>query len=148
MRWRELKNQDCSVAKSLSVFGDLWTIMILRDCFLGIKNFDGFAKSLGISRSIISNRLANLVNDGILEKFETSSPAASKQYRLSPKGLSLYPIILSIVKWGDANFYQNIDPPITHIHRTCGHKLSPIFCCEECGKVVDPKEVNALQRRL
>ena len=146
MRWKDLEKQDCSIAKSLAIFGDMWTIMILRDCFLGVRSFDGFAKSLGISRAIISDRLANLVKNGILEKRKTNNGLRGNQYFLSPKGLSVYPIILAIVKWGDENFYSSSAPPVSHIHKLCGHKLSPVFICSECGVGVDPKEVKAVIR--
>ena len=148
MRWNDLNRQDCSLAKSLSVFGDLWTLMILRDCFLGVKSFDNFSKSLGISRSIVSNRLSKLVENAILVKVDANIGTGRKEYRLTPKGLSLYPIILSIVKWGDANFEYENGTPITHIHKPCGHNLIPAYVCNECGLAIDPKEVEVKTRSL
>ena len=91
MRWQELDQQPCSLARTLSVVGDRWTLMILRDCFLGIRRFDDFEKRLGITRHVLTDRLKKLVEQGVLSKVPYQERPRREEYRLTEKGLELHP---------------------------------------------------------
>jgi DNA-binding HxlR family transcriptional regulator len=142
MRWNELSAERCSVARSVAVIGDRWTLMLLRDCFLGIRRFDDFQARLGISRAIVADRLKRLTDEGVLRREAYQDRPARHEYRLTEKGLALHPVIMAIVHWGDA-FYAGADgPPLLHRHRTCGCDFAPVMTCSECGEPVAAREVE------
>ena len=93
----------CSVARTLSVVGDRWTMLILRDVFLGIRRFDGIQQDLRLTPHRLSDRLGKLVRDGILRRVEYEKHPRRFEYRLTEKGLDLYPLLVTMVEWGDRN---------------------------------------------
>lgn len=134
------------MARALAVVGDRWTLMILRDAFLQVRRFDDFQARLGIARRVLAERLAGLVADGILEKSAYQQRPTRHEYRLTEKGLALYPVILSLVHWGDA-FYAGADgPPMLHQHKACGHDFRSVLACSECGEQVGARDVSVHPR--
>ena len=142
MRWEELGQAECSVAQTLSVIGDRWTLLILRDCFLGIRRFDDFLNSLDVSRTILTSRLSKLVETGVLEKQPYQERPTRYDYRLTKKGQDLYPVILTLVQWGDTYRGDGKRPPIERVHKKCGHKLQAHLICEDCGEEIQPQQVG------
>lgn len=142
MRWEELDQQPCSLARALSVVGDRWTLVILRDCFLGVRRFDDFEARLGITRHILSDRLKKLLDAGVLEKRPYQQRPRRDEYRLTAKGRDLYPVILSLVHWGDRYMADDRGPPIRHRHRGCGHRMRGVLVCSECGDELQPRDVD------
>ncbi|MEL6323101.1 MAG: helix-turn-helix domain-containing protein [Pseudomonadota bacterium] len=108
MKWSELEENECPIARTLSVVGDRWTLLILRDCFLGRSRFSEFRASLGITRHVLSDRLAGLVAEGILDKTEYAR--GRFDYRLTDKGEALGPILRSMFDWGKA--YRPLRRPV------------------------------------
>ena len=104
MQWNELAKEDCSLARSLAVVGDRWTLLVLREAFLRTRRFDDFEAKLGIARRVLSERLALLVDEGILKKLPYQDNPPRFEYRLTDKGLDLYPVIISLVHWGDRHY--------------------------------------------
>ncbi len=143
MRWEGIGELDCSVARSLSVIGDRWTLLILRDAFLGIRRFDEFEASLGLSPHLLSTRLAKLVEHGILVRRPYQDRPARFEYRLTEKGRDLYPVILSLLRWGDRWMAQGAEPPVELVHRVCGHSTTPTLTCSECGEPVEAHQMTA-----
>ena len=143
MRWDDLAAQPCSMARTLAVVGDRWTLMILRDAFLKVRRFDDFQKSLGLARRVLAERLALLVEEGVLEKRPYQDKPVRHEYRLTDKGLDLYPAVLALVHWGDRYYAGPEGPPVLHHHKTCGHDFHGVLACSECGKKVKPKQVEA-----
>jgi DNA-binding HxlR family transcriptional regulator len=141
MRWNQLSSEDCSLARSLAVLGDRWTLLILRDAFLRVRRFDDFQERLGIARRVLAERLATLVAHGVLERVPYQQRPARYEYRLTGKGLELYPVILSLVHWGDRHYAGNDGPPVHHRHKACGHRFRSVMCCSECGEPVGAKDV-------
>ena len=142
MKWNELSGERCSVARSVAVIGDRWTLMILRDAFLGVRRFEDFERRLAISRSIIAERLKRLTDEGVLKKVPYQDRPVRHEYRLTPKGLALHPVIMAIVHWGD-RFYAGPDgPPLLHRHKACGCDFAPVMTCSECGDPVTAREVE------
>ena len=144
MQWNELDQQPCSMARTLSVIGDRWTLLILRDCFLKVRRFDDFQARLGISRPILADRLQKLVDNFVLTKVPYQQNAPRYEYRLTPKGLDLYPVILAIVHWGDVHMSGRKGRPLLHRHLTCGHQFDPVQVCSECAEPLDPRRVEVL----
>src|SRR5437588_5228217 len=101
MRWSEIDQQDCSVAQALSVVGDRWTMLILKEAFMRVRRFEDFLVRTGAPRPLLAERLKTLVDDGVLEKRLYSERPDRFEYRLTEKGLDLWPVLISLLRWGD-----------------------------------------------
>ena len=143
MRWKNLPQENCSLARTLAVVGDRWTLLVLRDCFLGVRRFEEFERSLKIARRVLSERLALLVAEDILTRVPYQDAPPRYEYRLTEKGLELYPAILSLVHWGDKHYAGRKGPPVVHTHLKCGHDFRSVLSCSECGEAVTAREVRA-----
>ena len=146
MRWDGLADEECSLARSLAVVGDRWTLLILREAFLRVRRFDAFQARLGIARRVLTERLAGLVADGVLERVAYQQRPERFEYRLTDKGLALYPVILALVHWGDAFYADDNGPPVLHRHKGCGHDFRSVLTCSECGEAIGAKDVEAHPR--
>jgi DNA-binding HxlR family transcriptional regulator len=142
MRWESLSDENCSMARALAVLGDRWTLLILRDAFLRVRRFEDFEKSLKIARRVLSERLALLVNEGILARVPYQERPTRYEYRLTEKGLDLFPVMISIVHWGDRHYSTKDGPPLLHRHLACGHDFRSVLTCSECGETVGPRDVE------
>lgn len=142
MKWEDLADQPCSLARSVAVIGDRWTLMILRDCFLGVRRFEAFQARLGISRTIITERLKLLVDEGVLTRVAYQDRPVRHEYRLTEKGLDLYPVVMAIVTWGDRHYAGQAGAPLLHRHKACGCDFHPVMNCSECHAPVAAREVE------
>jgi DNA-binding HxlR family transcriptional regulator len=106
---RDYEGQNCSIARALEVVGERWTLLIIRDVFLGRRRFDELQESLGIARNVLTTRLSRLVEDGILERVAYSERPARYEYRLTKKGRDLNVALAGLRQWGDA--YLSGQPP-------------------------------------
>lgn len=100
MKWSDLSEDMCPVARTMSVIGDRWTVLILRDCFLGVTRFEAFQRSLGITRHVLADRLARLVEEGVLTKERYSGHSARFDYKLTETGEALRPAMRALADWG------------------------------------------------
>ncbi len=142
MKWNELSAEACSLSRALSVVGDRWTLLILRDAFMKVRRFEDFQSRLGIARRVLTERLSRLVEEGVLEKLPYQERPRRCEYRLTKKGLDLYPIVLSLVHWGDT-YYAGVEgPPVIHRHKSCDHDFRSVLTCSECGEPLDPRHVE------
>lgn len=142
MRWEELDQQPCSLARTLAVIGDKWTLLVLRDCFLGIRRFDEFETRLGITRHLLAGRLKKLVEHGVLVKAAYQQRPLREEYRLTDKGMDLQPVMLTLVSWGDRHMADERGAPVLHVHKTCGQVMKPMLVCSECGEPVAARDVR------
>lgn len=142
MKSDEIGEQPCSIARTLAIIGDRWTGMIIRNTFLGIRRFDDFQRSLGVTRHILANRLKFLVEQDILTKVPYTDTQKRYEYRLTVKGLDLYPIIMSMMKWGDTWLDEGLGAPVEYTHKLCDHKFTPVLVCSECGEPINAKNVQ------
>ncbi len=142
MKWEALAQERCSMSRTLAVIGDRWTLMILRDCFLGVRRFDAFQANLGISRTIVADRLDRLVEEGVLSRQAYQDRPLRHEYRLTPKGLDLHPAVMALVHWGDRYYAGEAGPPLLHRHRACGCDFHPLQVCSECGEPVEARAVE------
>lgn len=92
---------NCSIAQCLATIGDTWSFLILRDCFRGSKRFSEFENNLGIAKNILRNRLKDLVEHGVLEKFDAGKTGSRFEYALTPKGTALLPVFLAMYQWSE-----------------------------------------------
>lgn len=142
MRWDELEQQSCSVARTLAVIGDRWTLMILRDCFLGVRRFDEFEQRLGITRHVLSDRLRKLVEYDVLKKVAYQQRPLREEYRLTERGLDLHSIVLALVSWGDKHMADERGAPLLHRHKVCGHIMHPVTVCSECSVPITARDIE------
>ncbi len=141
MKRSNVDHLNCSIARSLEILGEWWTLLIVRDAFLGIRRFDDFQRDLGISRNILSDRLATLVEHGVLERRRYQEHPERFEYRLTDKGVDLYPVIVSLLRWGDKWESPN-GPPLRLVHQACGHDSQAVLVCSHCGEPLDPRQVR------
>jgi len=133
----------CSVAQCLEVVGEWWSLLIVRDAFLGCTRFDQFQERLGISRNILHQRLARLVEAGILEKVAYSEHPPRYDYRLTAKGRDLWPVLTTMRQWGDKHAAPN-GPPLQVVHKDCGHVSEALLTCSVCGEQIGVRDVRAV----
>ncbi len=143
MKWQDVGELPCSVARSLSVVGDRWTGLILRNAFLSVRRFEDFQSILGIPRHILSVRLKKLVEAEVLKKVPYQEAPVRYEYRLTNKGRDLYPVILALAAWGDKWLDGGLGKPLIYVHKTCGNAFTPITICSECREPINPREVEA-----
>lgn len=132
----------CSVGRSLEVLGDRWVFLILRETFFGVRYYDEFLANLGIATNILSQRLALLVENGILNRRKDEKDARRVRYSLTEKGMGIYSVTLTLMAWGDRWLAGKEGPPLLLHHEACGHRLHPVVCCAHCGREVDPREIS------
>ncbi len=142
MRWNELSEETCSLSRTLAVIGDRWTLLVLREAFLRVRRFEDFQKRLGIARRVLTERLKHLVEEGVLERRPYQERPLRHEYRLTQKGLDLYPALAALVHWGDTHYAGPEGPPLIRHHTRCGHDFHPVTSCSECGEVIDPRDVR------
>lgn len=144
MKWDNVGELPCSVARALSIVGDRWTVLILRNAFMRTRRFDDFQKQLGVTRHVLADRLKKLVDAGVFEKQKYSESPVRYEYRLTQKGLDLHPVLMSLAAWGDKWLDEGKGVPLEYIHKTCGHKTSPVLVCSSCNEPVYPKDVQPI----
>src|ERR1700721_1908988 len=123
MKWEALEEEPCSLARTVAVIGDRWSLLILRECFLRKRRFEAFQASLGITRHLLADRLKKLVRFGVLRRIPYQESPKRYEYILTQKGLDLYPIIMSIVHWGNIHMVDARGRPLLHEHKKCGEPL-------------------------
>ena len=136
MRWEETDTQTCSIAKAMSVLGDKWTFLVVRQVFMRIRRFSEIQTSLGIPKHRLSNRLSRLVDSEILYKQPYDKSGTRNEYRLTEKGLDLYPIMIAISQWGDKWMADSDGQPIVYEHLDCGEKTNPELSCSVCNETI------------
>lgn len=141
------EGQQCSIARSLELIGERWTILIIRDAFLGIRRFDDLQKSLGIARNVLQQRLERLTEHGIIERVPYQQKPERFEYRLTEKGVDLWPVVVSLLAWGDKHAADPDGPPMVLEHRGCGGKVNDRRICERCDALLGPRDVIARPRK-
>ncbi|HZR51737.1 MAG TPA: helix-turn-helix domain-containing protein [Streptosporangiaceae bacterium] len=132
MRLTSLSDLNCSIARTLDVVGEWWTLLIIRDAFRGTRRFDEFQENLGMARSVLTARLRKLTDEGVLSRTEYSAHPPRYEYRLTEKGRALFPVIAALMQWGDTWAQGPGGPPTVIVHDTCGQVIAPILTCPHC----------------
>lgn len=134
---------NCSVARTLEVIGEWWTMLVVREAFNGVRRFDDFQARLGIARNVLATRLQGLVEHEILERRLYQEHPERYEYRLTEKGRDLYPVLIAMLRWGDRWEADEFGPPVRLVHEPCGHEPDPAMICTHCGVRLNPREVRA-----
>lgn len=132
----------CSVARTLEVVGEWWTMLVIREAFSGVRRFDDFQSRLGIARNVLAARLQSLVDHGVLERRQYQDRPPRCEYRLTEKGRDLYPVLISMLTWGDKWTAGTEGPPLKLTHE-CGHDPSATLVCGHCGDKLEARQVRA-----
>jgi DNA-binding HxlR family transcriptional regulator len=143
MLGNDYKTQTCSIAGALEVVGERWSLLILRDVFLGLRRFDQIQANLGVARNVLQSRLERLVEQGVLERSRYQERPPRYEYRLTEKGVDLWPIVVSLMHWGDRYATPPGGPAVLLEHRGCGGRLDEHRICERCGARVTARESSA-----
>jgi DNA-binding HxlR family transcriptional regulator len=138
---RSFHDLACSTAQALDVVGEWWTMLIVRDAFFGVRRFDDFHSRLGISRSVLTARLARLCDERILSVRPYQEHPPRYEYHLTRKGRDLFPVLVALMQWGDR--WAAHDPPVLLRHATCAAITHPTLVCSECGEPVTDRNVAA-----
>lgn len=144
MRKASFADMHCSIAQSLEIIGEWWTLLILRDSFLGVRRFEDFVARLGIARNVLTSRLDTLVAAGILERRPYDEARARYDYLLTDKGRALWPVMTALRQWGDEWILGEGNEPVLLEHRTCGKPTTAVLTCSECGEPLDGRSVRAI----
>lgn len=136
-----IQPRECSVARTLEVVGEKWALLAVREVFLGNRRFDEMVRRTGAPRDTLAARLKTLVARGILERRQYSEHPARYEYRLTEAGRELYPVIMTLMKWGDRHLAGEGAPPRVFEH-SCGHRFVPQLVCEACGQPADTRDVT------
>jgi DNA-binding HxlR family transcriptional regulator len=143
--WDNLGKSACAVARALVIVGDRWTLLILRELFLGVFRFEEIQAETGVSSHLLSARLRRLEAQGILKRMAYSKRPPRYEYRLTKKGMDLYPVILGLKAWGEkwAGFKAGAEPSTRLVHTQCGHGVALEPVCPSCGEPFGARDVRA-----
>lgn len=142
MRWNELNEDPCPVARGLSVLGDRWTLLILRDCFLGIRRFDQFQRNLGITRHLLSGRLRKLESEGLLRREIYQKRPLRHEYRLTDAGKDLLPILIALIGWTERHHPSETPSPFRLVSRQTGAPLDPLLIDGASGTPITHRTIS------
>ncbi|GGO58106.1 HxlR family transcriptional regulator [Streptomyces lasiicapitis] len=132
----------CSIADTLALVGEKYSLLVLREVFLGARRFDQLARNTGAPRDILTTRLRRLVDAGVLEKAAYSERPTRHEYRPTPAGLELEAVLMTLMAWGDRHLRTDDDRPMV-IEHICGHELLPAVTCSACGGEVRHEDLTA-----
>ena len=140
---RSYEDQNCSVAATLELVGERWTLLIVRELLLGVHRFSDLQADLGIARNVLQARLERLVEHGIVERRRYQDHPPRDGYHLTGKGLDLWPAIVILMQWGDRHLPRRGGPPVQLTHRGCGGGVDGHLTCERCGARLGARDVWA-----
>ncbi len=143
MLGNDYANQSCSIAGALEVVGERWSLLIVRDVMLGLRRFDELQSHLGIARNVLQTRLTRLQEQDVLEKRIYQERPPRFEYRLTEKGLDLWPTIVALMQWGDRHAVPEGGPPVLLEHRECGGTVDDHRICARCGARVEVRDAVA-----
>ncbi len=145
-RTADYSRQSCSIAATLEVIGDPWTLLVIRDAFQGVRRFEQWQERLGVARNVLAARLKTLVAHGVLEPRLYSERPPRNEYVLTAKGKDLYAVLLTLYDWGQKHLYGDCDAGVVLTHRPCGAPLDPRIACASCGEIVAPADIDMVRR--
>ncbi len=146
MDWRDVETGNCSVARTLAVVGEKWSLLVLRDAFNGLRRYDDLRRHLGISDAVLADRLRTLVAAGVLERRTYQEPGSRSrvEYLVTPAGWDLQPVVVGLLQWGDRHLGDSDGPMIGVRHRGCGGAVEAVVRCSEDGAVLTPAETQVV----
>jgi DNA-binding HxlR family transcriptional regulator len=142
MRRTSFARWPCSIARTMDLLGDQWTLLVLREAFYGVSRFDKFQLSLGIARNTLTERLDRLVGAGLLNRVRYQDRPARYEYVLSEMGRDFFPALAAIMRWGDLWLGDGSPPPVTLLHTGCGHPTHAEVHCAHCQGKLTSEQVT------
>ena len=143
MRRTSFKGANCSVAGTLEIVGEWWSLLVVRAAFLGLERFEELQERLGIARNVLAVRLRTLVANGVLERHRYQERPPRYEYHLTEKGRALFPVIVSLMTWGDA-WVAKSGPPLLFVDRATGAPIEPVLVDRRTGRAVEPGAVRGV----
>jgi DNA-binding HxlR family transcriptional regulator len=137
---RTYEGQECSIARTLEIVGERWSMLVIRDIFRGRRRFDQLQQGLGIARNVLSARLDLLVEEGILERRRYQDRPARYEYRLTERGIELWPVLMHLLMWGDRHLAEGCPPGFIE-HEGCGGNPTRQLTCDRCGEQLHARNV-------
>ena len=141
MPFRAFEGQNCSIASTLAVVGERWTLLVIREVLLGRHRFADIRDHVGVAPNILSDRLQTLVEHGLLERRRYGRHPEAREYVATAKGVDLTPILVALTEWGD-RYAAPAGPPRVYVHTACGHDARPELHCAHCGERLLAKELK------
>src|SRR3954452_5604489 len=141
-----LDRSRCSVAGTLAVVGEKWSLLVIREAFLGVRRFADLQRILGAPRAVLTDRLATLADQGILHRvpYQAEGERQRHEYRLTQKGMDLYPTLVALMEWGDR--YLDDGGAMALHHRDCGARVPLTLTCEDGHTRAGAREVTPIPR--
>ena len=144
MRRASFEDMNCSIAQALEQIGEWWSLLLIRDAFLGITRFEDFRERLGIARNILTARLDTLVDADILERHLYDEARERYDYVLTAKGRALWPVLTTLRQWGDKHVVGRGNEPIKLRHETCGSIATAHLACDACGERLSARDARVV----
>jgi DNA-binding HxlR family transcriptional regulator len=140
----DYSSQACSIAGALEVVGERWSLLIVRNVFLGLRRFDQIQQNLGIARNVLQTRLQRLTEQGVLERRQYQQRPPRYEYLLTEKGMDLWPTMVALMQWGDRHAAPAGGAAVLLEHRGCGGRVDEHRVCERCGARLTARQSRAL----
>jgi DNA-binding HxlR family transcriptional regulator len=141
MKHGELLEENCAIARTSAVIGERWVWMILRQAFNGARRFEEFQRGIGLARNILVDKMAMLIEQGILERRAAPEARGRREYRLTAKGRALFPAYIALMQWG--NEWTGLPaPPVELLHKPCGQRTTPHVVCSHCGERIVARDTE------
>jgi DNA-binding HxlR family transcriptional regulator len=141
-RTADYSRQSCSIAATLEVIGDPWTLLVIRDAFRGVRRFEQWQEKLGVARNVLAARLKTLVQHGVLEPRVYSERPLRHEYVLTRKGKDLIPVLMTLHDWGSRHLYGAEGSGVGFVHKPCGHELETMVACRCCGGEIHGRDLE------
>ena len=141
---RDYDPANCAIGAALEILGERATFLVLREAFNGVRRFDDMQRRTGIPRQVLSSRLARLAGEGLLRKvpYQEAGQRSRDEYRLTGKGLDLYPVLVALMQWGDRYEAGPDGPPVLLRHRDCGEPVRLRLSCEAGHDLESARDVT------
>ena len=135
---------NCTIGRAMAILGERWTFLVVREVFNGVRRFDDMRVRTAIPRQVLTNRLGLLVDEGILRKepYQVPGERQRHEYRLTQKGLDLYPVMVAVAEWGNRYLADPEGPPIQFVHKDCGAEVHAVLECEAGHSVTEVRDVR------
>lgn len=141
MPFRTFPDQNCSIAATLAVVGERWSLLVMREVLLGRTRSADIRRELGVAPNILSDRLQTLVDQGLLKRRRYGKHPEALEYLPTQKGIDINPVLIALMQWGDRYAAPN-GPPRVQVHSACGHDANPELRCQHCGEKLMPRELR------
>ena len=135
---------NCTIGRTMAILGERWTFVVIREVFNGVRRFDDMRRRTAIPRQVLTDRLAVLIDHGLLRKepYQVPGERARHEYRLTQKGLDLYPVMVAIAQWGNRYLADPEGPPVEFVHRDCGGLMTVVATCAAGHQVDDVRRIE------